>query len=424
MIELDDRLSALRALGTEWAGQLRAAALDLDRDPSAIAGFLTEPVVRFLATARYASTDDAEPIQADRYRYFAGTALEQAVLFEELARGDLGAIMASPGAPMAGAIVQLLGDENQRRGFFGRLDEQPTWTFLALSEPGQGSDAANMATSLTQDGDRFLLTGAKRYVGNATRAGPGVVFARTGPGPLGVRAVLVPAPSAGFTATALSTLGLRAALLAAIEMDAVEIAPEWLLGRHLSSTRRGIWSWVQTFNRIRPRVAAMGLGLARAAYDYVVTELPAPRARDADRLAELGLRIDAVRQLIWHAAAAVDADPANGHLPSAAKAQAARLAEDATLTATELLGPAARLEHPLLDKLVRDARGVEFMEGAGHLQRLGIAQQLTRQRSRALYHNDIGFSSQAIRMAPCGDQEGKEKAFIITRTTAVMIKAF
>jgi alkylation response protein AidB-like acyl-CoA dehydrogenase len=274
---------------------------------------------------------------------------------------------------MAGAIVQLLGDAGQRRGFFGQLDEQPTWTFLALTEPGSGSDAANMRASLTEDGDRFLLTGAKRYVGNATRAGPGVVFARTGSGPLGVRAVLLPAPAPGFTATALPTLGLRGALLAAIEMDAVEIAPEWLLGRHLSSTRRGILSWVQTFNRIRPRVAAMGLGLARAAYDYTRTRLPAGRARDAGRLAELGLRIDAVRQLVWHAAAAVDIDPANGHLPAAAKAQAARLAEDVTLAATELLGPAARLEHPLLDKLVRDARGVEFMEGAGQLQKIAVA---------------------------------------------------
>lgn len=380
MIELDERLRALRGLAADWAVQLRTAALDLDRDPSAIARFLDEPVVRFLATVRYSATDNAEPIKAGPHSYFCDTALEQAVLFEELARGDLGAIMASPGAPMAGAIVQLLGDTDQRRWFFGQLDERPTWTFLALTEPGRGSDAANMETSLTEDGDRFLLTGAKRYVGNATRAGPGVVFARTGPGPLGVRAVLVPATAPGFTATALHTLGLRGALLSAIEMNGVEIAPEWLLGRHLPSTRRGILSWVQTFNRIRPRVATMALGIARAAYDYTRARLPAPGPRDADRLAELGLRIDAVRQLVLHAAAAVDADPANGHLPSAAKAQAARLAEDATLTATELLGPAARLEHPLLDKLVRDARGVEFMEGAGHLQRLAIAQRLTRRR--------------------------------------------
>ncbi len=380
MIELDERLRVLRGLAADWAVQLRTAALELDRDPGAIVRFLDEPVVRFLATARYSRADGAEPITAGPHSYFCDTALEQAVLFEELARGDLGAIMASPGAPMAGAIVQLLGDADQRRWFFGQLDERPTWTFLALTEPGRGSDAASMEASLTEDGDRFLLTGAKRYVGNATRAGPGVVFARTGPGPLGVRAVLVPAPARGFTATALPTLGLRGALLSAIEMNEVEIAPEWLLGRHLPSTRRGILSWVQTFNRIRPRVATMALGIARAAYDYTRASLPAPRPRDADRLAELGLRIDAVRQLVLHAAAAVDTDPANGHLPSAAKAQAARLAEEATLTATELLGPAARLEHPLLDKLVRDARGVEFMEGAGHLQRLGIAQRLTRRR--------------------------------------------
>jgi alkylation response protein AidB-like acyl-CoA dehydrogenase len=76
----------------------------------------------------------------------------------------------------------------------------------------------------------------------------------------------------------------------------------------------------------------------------------------------------------------VDADPADGALASAAKARAARLAEDVTLSALEFFGTGARLENPLLDKLARDARGLEFMEGTGHVHRLLVSHHVIRGR--------------------------------------------
>ena len=370
---MDDRLRALRAFAAEWATDLRAIALDLDRDPDAVHRVLELPVMTYLATARHTEAPDSEPLVVGRYSYRLDTVLEQVVFFEELARGDVGAVLAAPGAPMAGPLVDLLGDDDQREWFFGRLHKQATWVFFALTEPGHGSDAGGIETELRSNGGGFHLSGAKRYIGNAPRSQLGVVFARERPGPLGVRAVVIEAPSPGLTITGLDTIGLRGAALGALEMESVPVPADRVLGRHLPATRRGAASWVRVFNRLRPRVAALGVGLARAAYDYTIAQIR--HRHDLDDLRE---RIEAARWLNLRAAAAVDADPTDDRLPSAAKARAARLAEEVTLACLDYLGPGARFDHPLLGKLARDARGVEFMEGAGNVQKLIVGHHLTR----------------------------------------------
>jgi alkylation response protein AidB-like acyl-CoA dehydrogenase len=152
-----------------------------------------------------------------------------------------------------------------------------------------------------------------------------------------------------------------------------------MLGRHLSPTRRGLTGAVQGFNRLRPGVAALGLGIARGAYEYVLAHRGALRAEEQVRFDRIGCRIAEVRQLVRQAAVAIDDnDPALGYLASAAKASAARLAEETTRDALKFFGAGARLEHPLLDKFARDARGVEFMEGTRNIQHLNVFQGLAR----------------------------------------------
>jgi alkylation response protein AidB-like acyl-CoA dehydrogenase len=116
----------------------------------------------------------------------------------------------------------------------------------------------------------------------------------------------------------------------------------------------------------------MGVGVARGACEYVRANRSRLSGAEQDRLDRLERRIEGVRRLTRRAAVAVDRDPLDGGLPSAAKVRAARLAEDVTLAALPFFGPGARFEHPLLDKLVRDARGVEYMEGTSDVQRLSF----------------------------------------------------
>ncbi|KUL72574.1 acyl-CoA dehydrogenase family protein [Streptomyces sp. NPDC001651] len=378
MSALPASLAATRDQVRHWAGDLRAHALELDGDPDAIRRHLDLPAVRFLA-------GHLVPPGWDRVSDAAGAGpahgmptLERVIVSEELARGDAGMMLASPGASMCGVLLGVLGSQEQRDRVYGTLAERPRWTCFALTEPERGSAIGEMTATLTPVGDGgYVLNGAKRYVGNAARADVGAVFARVeGTERLGVLAVLVDTADPGFRAEPLPTVGLRGAQLTHITLDAVRVPAEQVLGTHLPPTRRGMWSIVAVFNQLRPSVAAIALGIARAAHEYVAGHRRLLRGAERETYEELGRRIDAARLLTYRAARAVDRRPSAGHLASAAKARACEVAEDVTLAALGLLGPGARLDHPLLEKLARDARGVEFMEGTRNIQKLHLFQGL------------------------------------------------
>lgn len=381
MIELDDRLLVLQREVRAWAREARRYGPELDRDPDAVYRHLDLSVVSRLGALQIPARYAQRPLELTGERFYLTDPLELVVALEECAWGDLGVALAAPGAPMAGVAVEVLGDDAQKEFFFGRLQEGPTWTFFALTEPERGSDAGGLRTTLTPaPGGGFILSGAKRYVGNAVRGQLGVVFARTGPGPLGLGAVVVDTSAPGFKAEPIPTLGLRGAQLGAITMDAVPIPPEQVLGRGLRATQRGMWGWLRTFNLLRPSVASMGVGMARAAYEYVLSNRTSLNGGERDRLAAMERRIAAVRALTRRAAIEVRRYPDAGALASAAKVRAARLAEDVVLSALDFFGPAARYEHPFLEKLARDVRGIELMEGAGNIQRLSLFNLLLRGR--------------------------------------------
>ncbi|MFJ8860121.1 acyl-CoA dehydrogenase family protein [Streptomyces sp. NPDC102451] len=373
---LDPELRALRDQFGEWGADFPGHALALDSDPEWIRRCFDLPAVRYLSRmgipAEYGH--EPEPIAGRRFR--GELAMERAVIMEELAFADAGMLVASPGPLLAGVLVDVLADAAQKEWFYGRMTAEPLWTCFALTEPERGSDAAAMASSLTprEDGKGLVLNGTKRYVGNAARAGIATVFARTGPGPLGVTAVLTATDVPGFRAEALPMIGLRGAMISAIELDGVPVGEESVLGRHLSASRRGTWAFIQTFNRLRPGVAAIAVGIARAAAAYVRSGRSALTADEQDRLDRLDRRVRACRELVHRAAAAVDHNGSNGYLASAAKVRAAELAESATREACSFFGPGARLEHPLLDKFARDARAMEFLEGTSSMQKLNLFQ--------------------------------------------------
>lgn len=378
----DNRLRLLSAHVRALAPELRATAQNFDDDPGNAARLCELPLLARLATLQIPPEYAPDPLVLDGQPFYLVSAEERVVFHEEAAAyGDVSLLLSSPGSLTAGMLVATLGDHEQKKWFFGRLHECPTWTFLAMTEPWGGSDATAMRTSLVPaepDGSMLLLNGTKTYVGNATRSRMGVVFARTGPGPLGIRAVLLDTASVGFRANPIDTIGLRGALGTMVFED-VQIPQERLLGRQLPTSRRGMWGWLHSFGVLRCVAAAMGVGVARAAVDYAVGNLPSPTRQQQHRVDALWSRIEGVRRLTHRAAQVIDADDAHGQqLAAAAKTSAAQLAEEVTLAALGLLGPGARLDHPLLDKWARDARGIEFMEGTSNIQRLAVFNALVR----------------------------------------------
>lgn len=359
----DERLDEVRAQARAIASDLRSRALDVDAHPAQVARHVDSPGMRMVHAI---SMGPAQP-QPDRCRRLTVATLEAA-------RGDAGVLLASPGPSVAGVVVDLLADEAQRDRFRSALADGRSWAFCAITEPQVGSDVLGLRTQLRRTPDGLRLSGSKLYVGNASRARVGVVLARTGPSPLHIRAVLVPADAPGVVGSPLPMAGLRGARIGRLTFTDVPVCEQDVLGAHLPPSRRGLWGAIRAFASVRVQVGAMAVATAAAVCDYVtehVTEHAAVR-RDADQTA-IRARIAAAERLLLMAAAAVDRDEGRGQLSALAKVTATRLAIDVTSGLPARLGRGALLDHPLLEKWRRDAAGFEFMEGTTAMQLLHVA---------------------------------------------------
>jgi len=376
VFELDERLRALRGASTELARELREHALAVDMDPYDMRPHLNLAAYEVMRCGQTPLRFTDRPLRVGRFEYRPGSRLEQVVQTVELAYGDAGMVLACPGPSLAGVLLERLGDDAQQERFFGALADGATWSFFAMTEPGRGSDASALETELSRESpELYRLSGTKRYIGNGARAGVGVVFARTGGGPLSIRAALVESAAPGIRTASLDMIGLRGTCLAEIWLDGVPVPAEMLLGRHLLPTRRGLWGAVRVFNDMRARVAALAVGTGLALVDLVRAERP-----NAPGTARLAARLDACRQLVYAAGAAVDSDPDTGRPSSVAKIAATAAAREASRWAVRSLSPAALVEHPLLEKWTRDVCAFEFMEGTSDIQRQHVAKAYLKER--------------------------------------------
>ncbi|MET9401088.1 acyl-CoA dehydrogenase family protein [Kitasatospora sp. NPDC002965] len=374
VVELDERLRALRGAAAETAGELRAHAMALDADPHGTGPHLKTAAFDLIRRCTTPERFGGEPLRVGPFGYSTGSSLDTLVWMVELAHGDAGMVLAAPGPSLTGILVDQLGDDGQQEWFHRAVADGATWAFFAVTEPGRGSDAAGMETALRrEDPGLYRLHGTKKYIGNGARGAVGVVFARTGSGPLSIRAALVEAADPGFDGRALPMVGLRGAALAEIRLDGVAVPEERLLARHLPPTRRGLWGAVRVFNTVRPQVAALAVGTGLACVDLVRAERPG-----APGLDEVAARLEACRDLVYRAGAALDRDRDDGRLPSQAKIAAVAAAREAARWAVRSLGPAAQADHPLLEKWTRDVNAFEFMEGTSDIQRLHVARALVR----------------------------------------------
>jgi alkylation response protein AidB-like acyl-CoA dehydrogenase len=370
-MELDERLQAWRNVCAETAVELRSLALSIDHAPYDMERYLeSEALTRIRQFSTPAPYRD--PIRIGKHVFYGDSVHEWVIGVTELARGDAGALLACTTPGLAGIVVNLLGSQQHKDLFYERIADGRTWTFFAMTEPAHGSDATGMETRI----ESGHLYGIKRYIGNGSRGDIGVVFGRTGPSMFSIRAALVESPATGWEAEALSMIGLRGACLSEIRLKGAPIVD--LLGGHLPASRRGIWGAIKTFHNMRIQIAAMAVGTSIGLYDYV----RAVRA-DSPGAALIQAGNTACRDLVWQAAAHLDAGTEHGYGSSMVKLNATRQAVKTARWAARSLGPASLLEHPLLEKWTRDVAGFEFMDGTSNIQRLHIARTfLNNDRSR------------------------------------------
>src|SRR5919206_1460391 len=161
----------------------------------------------------------------------------------------------------------LAGTEEQQDRIIPRLISGEILGSFALSEPNVGSDPAALETRAERRGDRWVVNGQKRFIGNAGLSDVYVVFARTGgAGPRGVSAFLVDGHSPGVSVERLRTMGMPGWQLGAPRFEGVEVPGDALIGREGD----GFKIAMATFDRSRPTVAAQAVGLGQGAVHFAV----------------------------------------------------------------------------------------------------------------------------------------------------------
>lgn len=311
---------------------------------------------------------------------------------EELAWGCPAIMMTFPGPGLAGPPVRIMGTLEQRKLFFGTFrGPEPKWGAYALSEPGMGSDAANISTTCRKEGNEYVINGIKNWITNGDRAEWVVVFATLDKrlGRAGHRAFLVKKGTPGFTVLRVEKkMGLRANGTAQLGFEECRVPRELLLGgEEYYETREakgGFKLAMKTFDATRPIVGAMAVGIARAAWEETVKFFgddmkgrPAPATRKIqETLANLKRKIDVARLLCWKAAWMADRRIPNTKEASMSKAYAAQVAQEVTSRCMELMGIYGAIADNYVEKCYRDQKVFDIFEGTGQIQRIVISRRV------------------------------------------------
>ncbi|MDQ0598308.1 acyl-CoA dehydrogenase [Streptomyces canus] len=418
---------SLDPVRTAWCAELRAMAAERLRPlaEKGEPGHVNRPLVAELGQLGLVR------------RLFTSGALDLCLMRESLAYACTEAETALALQGLGAHPVHAYGTPAQRERWLTPVGEGRAVAAFALSEPGAGSDAAALALRAERDGvpggesgvgtpggggrradapdawppaggpgveaavgagpeggalgaesdgsSSWRLTGEKCWISNAPEADFYTVFARTTPGAgaRGVTAFLVPADRPGLTGTAIDMLSPHP--IGALAFDAVPVTADDILGE----PDRGFRVAMGTLNLFRPSVGAFAVGMAQAALDATLAHTTQRDAfggklKDlqtvAHRVAELALRTDAARLMVYAAATAYDENaPDVPKRAAMAKLLATETAQYVVDAAVQLHGARALQRGHLLEHLYREVRAPRIYEGASEVQRGIIAKELYKE---------------------------------------------
>ena len=324
-----------------------------------------------------------------------GTGLARAdtvAIFEELAKGDPAVAAYISIHNMVVWMIDTYGDDEQIARWLPGLTAMSEFGGYCLTEPGVGSDAANIATSAVRDGDEYVLTGVKQFISGAGEAAVYVVMARTGalregqgPKHQEISAFLVPGDAEGLSFGALEKkMGWHAQPTRQVVLDGVRVPASAMLGEE----GKGFAIAMSALNGGRLNIAACSIGGAQWALDRAVQyvhervafgEPLAEKQSIMFAIADMRTDLQAARLMVRDGAQAVDE-----HAPDATMrcAMAKRFATDAGFDvanrALQLHGGYGYLQDYGIEKVVRDLRVHQILEGTNEIMRLIVGREMLR----------------------------------------------
>ncbi|MET7990002.1 acyl-CoA dehydrogenase family protein [Amycolatopsis sp. NPDC005232] len=309
----------------------------------------------------------------------------------EMCWGDVGLLLSMPRQGLGNAAISSVATDEQLSRFSG------LWAAMAITEPDCGSDSAAITTTAVLDGDDYVLNGEKIFVTSGQRADAVVVWAtldRT-KGRAAIKSFVVERGTPGFEVVRVEhKLGIRASDTAVLRFENCRVPRENLLGTPDIDTAKGFAGVMQTFDNTRPLVAAMAVGVARAALEETRRILSSagvtidydrpPRHPAAATWLELEADFESAYLLTLESAWMADNRKPNSLQASMAKAKAGRTVVDVTLKCVELAGVYGYTEESLLEKWARDAKILDIFEGTQQIQQLIVARRVLGKTSAQL----------------------------------------
>lgn len=319
----------------------------------------------------------------------ATSSLTASVVSEELAWGCAGIATSMGGTGLCAAPILVCGNNAQKQKYLPLLtqfksDGKPKLGAYALTEPEAGSDVASLKTSVKKVSGGYLLNGTKHFITNGGIADLYVVFGTLDPnlGADGISAFIVEGSSKGVTPGKKERkMGIRASHTAQVHFEDVFVAEEDRIG----GEGDGFLIAMKAFEHTRPLVAALAIGVARAAFEFALQygmerkqfgRAIAKFEVISFMLADMATAIDAARLLTYRAAWMLDQHEPVNKEASMAKVFAADAAMKVTEDAVQIVGGAGYMRDLPVEKWMRDAKIMQIYEGTSQIQRVVISRYL------------------------------------------------
>jgi alkylation response protein AidB-like acyl-CoA dehydrogenase len=311
----------------------------------------------------------------------------QAIAAEELARVCASTSLTILISKLGMTPVLNWGSEELKQAYAPRVATGEIQASYCLSEADAGSDVAAMRARAVRDGDDYILTGSKYWITNAGISDIYIVFAKTDPdaGGRGISCFLVEKEWGIRVAKHEDKLGLRGSPTGEVVLEEVRVPGSHRIGEE----GQGFTIAMHTLDRSRPTIGAQAVGIAQGAIDYAGSYMKQRHAFGAPiadlqglrfMLAEMAMRNEAARALVYRACAMADDDP-SGELTkfgAMAKAFASDTSMQVTIDAVQLLGGYGYTKDFPVERFLRDAKVTQIYEGTNQVQKVVIARELLK----------------------------------------------
>jgi len=327
----------------------------------------------------------------EEYGGMGGGIFDNCLAVEMIGQACIGIATSFAASGLGAYPILLYGSEELKHKYLPQIASGKKLAAFGLTEPGAGSDVSGIKTTAVRDGNHYIINGSKQWITNGGEAEIYSILAITDrtKGPRGASFFVVEKEDPGFLfGKKEKKLGIRASTTRELIFQDCRIPADRLIGRK----GMGFIIAMKTFDKSRPGIGALGVGLAQGALDIAVEyartrvqfEKPIISFQAIQhKLADMATKTEAARALVYSIARYMDSEPHDSSKVAAmAKVFAADVAMEVATNAVQVLGGYGYMQDYPVEKMMRDAKILQIYEGTNEIQRNIIGQELNKEYSR------------------------------------------